>query len=150
MMVLTSNAPIIVTRAVVTGMTNVAYASFLKIYGLIEKDSSLSEVQDQLLEMHIRTDLELLGALLSDMKEIEEKYKSERVCLEHLHDSLGDMNVSLKELDDVINENNTWFRSVKVNATLIQKIKMNKKCIDHHILRFVQLHQVLQIKVCGL
>jgi len=145
MQLVVAAAPLVVTRTVVSGMSAVAYGTVVKIYKAFESDQTLSGVEEELSAMHVRTDIEIIGALLSDVSDSAEQNKSIRVCLNHLHEGLCQMNKTLNELNTAIETSaSRWsWRNKSIDPVILDRIRRDKTALDHHLMRIVQLHQLV-------
>ena len=144
MQLVTSTTPIIITRAIVTGMSNVVYMTMAQVYQSLSVSSS-SEFDEELNALHIKTDVELIGALLSDMSDETSLKKSIRVCLDHLHTALQEINKSLLDFDSSVRAiNASWFKSKHTTCPkILETIKSQKAILDHHFMRLVQLQHIV-------
>jgi hypothetical protein len=143
MQLLVAKSPQIVSKAILTGMSDMVYATIVRIYASTKADASLSEIEAELNGMHIRTDIEVIGALLSDMSDDAVRKKSIRVSLEHLHDALININQALSRLDAQIQVYSArWFRRSSPDAGTLQEIRTQKLQLDYCLERFIQLQGI--------
>lgn len=155
MQVVLSQTPSIVTRALVVGMSNAVCATFSCLFASVSKDDSLINVERRLSSLHVRTDMELLGAILSDMSASRvEQMKSTKVCLEHLHDSLSVLNASLQSMDDCVRRSRShgWYdwslgrggvrEREEALSRALTLVEEEKARLDHHMRRFMEVQSV--------
>ena len=150
MQVVLSQTPTIVTKALVIGMSNAVCATFSCVFATVSKDDSLVNVERRLSSLHVRTDIELLGAILSDMSASRVSHKSTKVCLEHLHDALTVLNASLQSMDDHVRQQRrslvgywNWKRGGAGEgeelSRLLALVEDEKASLDHHMRRFMEV-----------
>lgn len=142
----------VVTKTVVAAMSNAICTTLSHVYKSLQCNTENTErgtnVEEDLEALFVRTDMELLGALLSDMEDSHENKKAVRVCLEHLHDTLKDIHLYLSQLDTHLRKSAAWFASKKLKQEeevrdIVRSITSSKKKMDHHFLRLVQISAVV-------
>lgn len=135
-----TSAPVIVNKAVVSGMSSIVLASLSNLYNSITRKPSFAEVQETLDTLFIGTDVEVIGAFLSDMSD-QPLSTSERICLEHMHCTLKDLNDELVSVDASMNTFRRYLYTVPVN---LDRVSNKKKQLDHHFLRLLQVVAVIR------
>lgn len=146
MQLMLTHTPKLVTRAVVMGMCNAVCTSLNCLYSNISKDDVLEEYEHKVSGLFIRTDIELLGAILFDMSEANIDKKMVCVCLGHLHDSLHSINDSLRRMDEQFRSRRyipwRWTLSSTTLSDAFAIVQRDKTVLDHHIERFIQIQQI--------
>lgn len=145
MQLMASNTPVIVTKAVVSGLSTVVCTTISHIYQILASSANMPEIEKSISSLYLKTDVELIGALLSDLSEELEMKKSIRVCLDHLHHSLQDINKSLIQLDRYITRSSIsiWTNYRNPDPTLIiEEIHTKKKQLDHVLSRLVEIQHI--------
>ena len=140
----------IVSKAIVAGMSNVVYATLKTIYDKLQTSADDTNIQSALDDMFIRTDVELLAALLADMTDACISNTSVKVCMNHLHETLQQLNTQLVALDKLVHSTGwstmPWKSTSKRagdTATVLACVVNAKKTLDHHFLRLVQLMAIV-------
>ena len=145
MQLVTATTPVIVTRALVAGMSNVVCATVTQLFATLS-DADLQHIEEELKSLRIRTDVELIGALLSDMSSVHDLTKSVRVSLDHLHTSLQEMNKSLCELDTFVKKRYRYWpygRPCAPDPKLIKAIEVAKSSLDHYFQRVTEVTSIV-------
>jgi hypothetical protein len=84
MQLVASNTPVIVTKAVVSGLSTVVCTTISHIYTILASSANMPEIEKSIKSLYLKTDVELIGALLSDLSEELEMKKSIRVSFASL------------------------------------------------------------------
>lgn len=138
----TVHTPVVVTRAVVAAMTSAVGSTVSRLYDAIDRAKD-TEAEQELDALFIRTDVELIAALISDLSTEADATTSVRVCLDHLHHSLQELNQSLCALDASVR---CWCRAWRLtrgsSEGLLRDVSLRKRRLDHHLDRLVQVASV--------
>lgn len=135
-MLIVTSVPAVVNRTIISCMTNIIHNSILVIYkGLAyHNDKDVDALMESL---HMNTDIELLGAMLSDVEEMDcTTSKALRVSFSHLKEALQNMNLTLRCLDTHLNKE-YWFYNT--DKKILDDVKSSKEVLDHCFARFIQI-----------
>lgn len=147
MQLVSATTPLIVTRALVTGMSNVVCATAAQLFATLSEER-LDHTEETLMRLRIRTDVELIGALLSDLSDVHDMRTSHRVSLEHLHTALHEVNRSLGALDASLRgRDRAWLYSSPrtPDPKLIRAIEVSKQGLDHAFQRLIEVTRVVAV-----
>ena len=142
MQLVVTNTPVLVTRAVVAGMTEVVRATVAGVYSALRTSSctTVHDIEATLDALHVRTDVELIGAMLSDMGEAHHATCT-RVCLEHMHCALAALNLALTQLDAAVRRRSflSALYASSVDTALLTRLRECKADLDHHFRRLIEV-----------
>jgi hypothetical protein len=141
-MSLTSHAPVILTKVIVKSTSVLLGGTICRVWNLISTHRMAKEAEQRLVSLHIKTDVELIGAILSDLADMTQASTSVRVAGNHLHESLQRLNSSLTRLDDA-SGGSYWFRTSSHLEEILDLIEEAKRDVDHHLDRLVQVVRMM-------
>ena len=137
-MSIVSAATSIVNKTVVSGVASLVLNSIKSIYAMLPNYTSRQELQEKLDSIFIKTDMEVIGAFLSDMDE-KKNSTCERVCLEHMHCTLKELNTALTDLDTCLRSLKRFLTSYSSILSLVSVIERKKSDLDHQFERLLQV-----------
>lgn len=150
-LILRHATPMVVSRTVVHGVSCAAYRSCEALYLAIRSrpTSTELELEARLAALHVKTDLELIGAILSDTNGNNASgSKSLAVCYDHLHQALNALNEALSGLEGAVRGHPrymVWTRgpsSAEIEEAM-ETVVARKRALDHHLERMVLASQIV-------
>lgn len=145
-------ATTLVTRAMVAGLSSAVSST---VWSLVYKPPlpASSSPAVALEALHVRTDVEVLGALLSDLEvDLDETRKAVRVCLVHLHEALAALQSSLLAFDAATRAARArWWTSKRRSPTeeeeALEAVRRDKLRVDHCLERLLGVHSITCVRV---
>ena len=139
------NCPAIATKIVLSGVSSLVLGSLNTLYDTLGKSnaSESKEIERKIRKCHIKSDLEIIGSLLSELFDDNLNSKTLNVCVEHMHTCLKELNEALTTLDKRLYYNSWFFTSSSNLSMLVENVIDTKLELDHLFGRLVQIKSIL-------